>query len=175
MRFVSTISCFCVFSVLFIGLNSCGSSKESTKRPLDKSEVSRILKMNITRGDNLSLYKEVVYWLNMPHRDAGATNLGIDCSYFVGMIYKQVYNIKLERSSNDMLNRNCRKISRSRLEEGDLVFFDTQRSGRNQVSHVGVYLKDGKFAHTSTSKGVMVSSLDESFYQKTWVCGGRVR
>ncbi|HEY6913728.1 MAG TPA: NlpC/P60 family protein, partial [Paludibacter sp.] len=39
----------------------------------------------------------------------------------------------------------------------------------------GIYLKEDKFVHTSTSKGVMISSLDEDYFRKTWVCGGRVK
>ena len=55
-----------------------------------------------------------------------------------------------------------------------LVFFNTTLRG-SRINHVGIYLKDHKFIHTSTSRGVMVSSLDEDFFQKAWVCGGRVK
>jgi cell wall-associated NlpC family hydrolase len=71
-----------------------------------------------------------------------------------------------------MYDNDVHKISKSKLQEGDLVFFNTFG---NDISHVGIYLKDGKFAHTSTSKGVTVSSLNERYYQKNYRAAGRVK
>ena len=82
----------------------------------------------------------------------------------------------LARSSADMLKYNCKKVSRAKLQEGDLVFFKTGRGGKRGVpNHVGIYLKNGRFIHTSTSSGVMVSSLSEPYYTRTWLTGGRVK
>ena len=67
----------------------------------------------------------------------------------------------------------CR-VRRSKLEEGDLVFFKNARKSRT-ASHVGIYLKDYKFIHASTSDGVIVSDLREPYYDKTWLAGGRFR
>ena len=58
--------------------------------------------------------------------------------------------------------------------EGDLVFFSSRKS-RRKVAHVGIYLKDGKFVHASTSQGVIVSSLNEPYYRTHWISGGKVR
>ena len=60
------------------------------------------------------------------------------------------------------------------MREGDLVFFTSNRSGK-KVAHVGIYLKDGKFIHASTSQGVIVSNLKERYYTQYWLCGGRVK
>ena len=74
------------------------------------------------------------------------------------------------------LLRVCgKKVSRSKLQEGDLVFFRTGSGKKKVPNHVGIYLKNGKFIHTSTSKGVMVSSLSEPYYTRTWITGGRVK
>ena len=70
--------------------------------------------------------------------------------------------------------KESNKIARRNLREGDLVFF-TSRSSRKKVAHVGIYLKDGKFIHASTSQGVIVSSLKEKYYTQHWLCGGRVK
>jgi len=92
-------------------------------------------------------------------------------------VYKNVYNKTLERNSADMLHKNCKKVSKGKLKEGDLVFFNTSSKSRSDsnISHVGIYLKENKFLHASTSKGVNVSDLDDDYYRKTWVCGGRVK
>ena len=84
--------------------------------------------------------------------------------------------LTLIRSLADMLKYNCKKVSRAKLQEGDLVFFKTGRGGKRGVpNHVGIYLKNGRFIHTSTSSGVMVSSLSEPYYTRTWLTGGRVK
>jgi probable lipoprotein NlpC len=163
--------------LLIIGVlaSSCRTSKQNNSYQLNEKEVSRALNLPITKRDNLHLYREAALWLNTPHRDGGSSKSGIDCSYLAYIIYKDVYNKQIERNSNDILKKNCDKIGKYRLQEGDLVFFNTLNKGRSGVSHVGVYLKDGKFIHASTSKGVMVNDLDEDYYKKTWVCAGRVR
>ncbi|WP_286076278.1 C40 family peptidase, partial [Parabacteroides goldsteinii] len=61
------------------------------------------------------------------------------------------------------------------LQEGDLVFFKTGGGKKKTPNHVGIYLKNGKFIHTSTSRGVMVSSLSEPYYTRSWITGGRVK
>jgi probable lipoprotein NlpC len=55
-------------------------------------------------------------------------------------------------------------IGKSQLRAGDLVFFKTGRT----VRHVGVYLEDGRFLHASTSQGVMISGLDESYWKSAY-------
>ncbi|MGV8137023.1 MAG: C40 family peptidase [Mangrovibacterium sp.] len=99
----------------------------------------------------------------------------MDCSGLVLNAYQQVYSKKLYRSASGMLYDNCRKIHRGNLCEGDLVFFRVGKGRKRMVNHVGIYLKENRFIHASTSAGVIVSSLDEPYYRKTWVAGGRVR
>lgn len=158
---------------LIILLFSC-----STTRNIEKKQIKEVydkLGLNIDRNDNFALYKEAASWLHVPHVDGGTSRSGTDCSFLVYSIYKTVYNKTIERNSTAMLNKSCRKIGRNVLKEGDLVFFNTSSKSRSYVSHVGIYLKDNKFLHSSTSKGVNVSDLNEEYYRKVWVCGGRVK
>lgn len=161
--------------VLF--LSACGSSRQQISLPADfkgPRELSRLYGVKLTPNDNIFLYNEGAKWLGTPHRTGGSTRRGVDCSGFVAIIYREIYGKRLARSSGDILKQNCNKISRSRLQEGDLVFFNTNANRKKTPSHVGIYLKDGRFIHTSTSKGVMVNSLNEPYYKKTWLTGGRV-
>ena len=159
-----------VFALFFVG---CSSSRR-LERQLHR-EVYASLGMEEGRKDNFALYKEAASWLNTPHNEGGLTRSGIDCSGLTYMVYKNVYGKTLERSSAKMMKTNCQKISKRRLREGDLVFFNTAGKRSSVINHVGIYLKNNKFVHTSTSKGVMINSLDENYFQKTWICGGRVR
>ncbi len=168
---------FCTFLLFCIFLSSCGSKKKVVlpagfKGP---NELSRLYGVKLTPNDNIYLYNEGAKWLGTPHRMGGNTRKGVDCSGFVVIMYREIYGKQLSRSSADILKKDCRKISRSKLSEGDLVFFRTDGSRKKTPNHVGIYLKNGRFIHTSTSRGVMVSSLSEPYYIRTFITGGRVK
>ena len=166
----------CLTLLLFF-ISSCGTRRYETIYTPPPANATRTLStrygIQLTQRDNHTLYNTVAQWLGTPHRNGGSTMRGTDCSGFVGNIYRTVYKKNLARNSADILRLNCRRISRQNLREGDLVFFATGRT--KKVTHVGVYLKDGKFAHASTSSGVIISNLSEDYYRKRWVSGGSVR
>jgi lipoprotein Spr len=76
-----------------------------------------------------------------------------------------VYNLPAPRTAQEQYNKG-RKLSDSRIERGDLVFFRNVRG--KGVDHVGVYLGDGKFAHATESAGVVISNLNEDYYRKRY-------
>lgn len=141
------------------------------KRVEKSSKTKNALGLEYSASDNNALYEAINSWLGVPYKYGGTDRNGIDCSAFVGTIYKQVYGVTLNRTANDML-RNVTLIAKSKLREGDIVFF-TNRNGK--VSHVGIYLKEGLFAHASTSNGVSVSRLDDTYWQKHFYKGGQVK
>ncbi len=177
-----------IFTLSALILFSCKSNKEvaQTRRPIERKEktparvvpsetkpTSTVKKQSIdiplTPKDNKVLYNVVEKWLGTPHVTGGCSTSGIDCSCFVINVYKEVYKIDLYRSSADML-QNITLVERDELKEGDIVFF---KVGSKQVNHVGIYLKEEYFAHTSTSKGVMISKLTEPYWNKYFFTGGR--
>ena len=168
-----------LYILFLLLLSSCGSRRATVILPSDfkgPKELSRLYGIRITSDDNIYLYNEGAKWLGVPHRMGGLTKRGVDCSAFVAIVFREVYGKQLSRSSADMLKYDCRKVSRTKLQEGDLVFFRTGGRGKKNVpNHVGIYLKNGRFIHTSTSSGVMVSSLSEPYYLRTWLSGGRVK
>ncbi|MGR5590648.1 C40 family peptidase [Peptoniphilus grossensis] len=96
---------------------------------------------------------------------------GYDCSGLVYSIYCNELGISLPRSSASQSTFG-KQVSKSDLQEGDLVFFNTTGNG---VSHVGIYVGDGKFIHASSGQGkVMTSSLTEGYYQDRFVNATRV-
>ena len=173
-----SVSAFNPFRCVLLGSIALVMVGCSTTRLVERKqhkEVYDALWLVEGRRDNFALYTEAASWLHVPHMDGGSSRSGTDCSFLVYSIYKTVYNKTLERNSAAMLHKNCRRISRCRLREGDLVFFNTFGSSKSNITHVGIYLKNNKFVHTSTQKGVNVSDLDEAYYLKAWVCGGRVK
>lgn len=143
-------------------------------RPVENPSSARgsnPLGLSYSAEDNMQLYEAINSWLGVPYKYGGTDRNGIDCSAFVGAIYKQVYGISLNRTANDM-TRDVTFVSKAQLREGDLVFFT---NSKGKVSHVGIYLKDELFAHSSTSNGVSVSRLDNTYWKKHFYKGGRVK
>ena len=166
------IRCVVLCGLVFL-LFGCNTTRHIEKR--QTKEVYESLGLRVDRNDNLSLYKEATTWLHVRHVDGGTSRNGTDCSFLVYSLYKTVYHKTIERNSAAMLTHNCKRIDRNQLKEGDLVFFSTGGTSKSYVNHVGIFLKGTKFLHSSTSKGVIVSDLEEAYYRKTWVCGGRVK
>jgi hypothetical protein len=158
-------------AVLFL-FSSCAVSRSAAEE--ERAALSKRLGIEITKKDNIKLYRQVSSWLGVKYRYGGTTRNGVDCSAFVGAIYKDVYGIKLHRSAEDIYLNDCKRIRQGRLKEGDLVFFRTDDKRKKRPNHVGIYLKKGKFAHASTSKGVEVNSLEKEHFQKAFIKGGRI-
>ena len=104
----------------------------------------------------------------------GGTNLnkGVDCSGFVYSVYKN-FGISLNRSSYQMVNNGV-EVSKSNLQAGDLVFFNS--GGDSRISHVGIYCGDGTYVHSTDGKayGVTVTDLNSGYSAKTYVTARRV-
>lgn len=160
---------------LLLGLYSCGSSQKVLYNPVEIEQLSQALRIPINNDDpNIPLYAEASLWLGVPYRYGGNTKAGSDCSGFVWRVYRRVYGKNLERSSGDQAKKDTHKVGKGALKAGDLVFFRTSRKSK-KIDHVGIFLKDGYFVHASTTRGVIVSHLDEDYYKRTWQKGGRVK
>jgi len=167
------------FLTLVCFLSSCHSSR-SFYKDVDMRELARAglaLGFDIEEHDNWRLMVESAKWLGVPYKYGGNTKSGVDCSGFTTAIYKTVYNKKLHRRSVDQYTEDCRKVSRTGLASGDLVFFVTSSDSKSakNINHVGIYLKGSKFIHASTSRGVVVDDLNSTYYVKNWVAGGHVK
>lgn len=117
------------------------------------------------------LYGFIDDWMGVPHRTGGSDRRGLDCSAFVELVMRDVYDKRVPRVSKDMAEHIKRKYERQ-LKEGDLVFFSF---GRRNIDHVGIYLQNHKFVHVSTSKGVIISDLRDPWYYKYFTRAGTVR
>lgn len=111
-------------------------------------------------------------WYGVPYRFGGTTRNGIDCSAFVQELYGNVYQMSVRRTSREQFATSEYVKNHKELEEGDLVFFKIRT---RDISHVGVYLGDGKFVHASQSRGVVISDLDHVYWKKYYVGGGKIR
>lgn len=167
---------YLILSTFLLGLVFIFSSCRTSAPRLDYKALARasiLLGVDINLEDNHKLYLEAAEWIGVPYRGGGESKRGTDCSGFTYQIFKKVYRMQVPRNTED-LKKACSKVAKRNLREGDLVFFSSNRS-RKKVAHVGIYLKNGKFVHASTSRGVIVSKLNEAYYTKHWISGGRIR
>ncbi|MDU5969725.1 MAG: NlpC/P60 family protein [Finegoldia magna] len=98
--------------------------------------------------------------------------VGFDCSGLTSYLYNKVCGISLYRNSAAQSN-NGYPVSKNNLKQGDLLFFSTNGSG--SISHVGIYVGNGKMIHASTpSTGVIISDIDSNYYSDTFVTARRI-
>jgi len=186
--------------LLSLALASCGTSKRTTtsktiivnkegtpnrtkKKAIAKDKKNIVITTTeadevITEDSNTETLKEIIKhaesFEGTRYKFGGTTDKGMDCS---GLIFTafQKENVVLPRISRDMATRGV-EINLNEALEGDLVFFKT--SSRNRINHVGLVTKIKNdviyFIHASTSRGVIISTLDESYWKKAFVAIRRV-
>lgn len=163
---------------------SCGSSKKvasknkSGKKTVAKSENLRSLDSKfdgkVSKSIN-SILKDAEKYIGTPYKFGGNTSSGFDCSGFTVKVFEE-NDFKLPRRSSDQAESG-NKIDIKEVKPGDLLFFAT--AGGSRVSHVGIVHDIGgdgevKFIHASTSKGVIISSLNETYWNKAYLHAQRV-
>ncbi len=117
-----------------------------------------------------ALVEEAAGWIGTPYLYGGTTRAGADCSGLVMEVYREVCGVKLPRSSAAQ-SRWCAPVEPEKMQPGDLVFFSADSE---QVSHVGMFIGDGRMIHASSSRGVMVSALDNPYWLSRFYSIGRV-
>ncbi len=102
-------------------------------------------------------------WQGTPYQYGGLSPNGIDCSGFVYLTFKNSLGTIIPRTTRAQ-SRQGKVILQNKLQVGDLVFFNTKKATR----HVGIYIGDKEFIHASTSRGVMISRLDNPYWQSAY-------
>lgn len=100
-------------------------------------------------------------WKGTPYHFGGSSHRGIDCSAFVMKMYRQVFHQDLPRTTLGQVKLG-RRIRKDHAKLGDLVFFKTGRNER----HVGIYLSNGDFMNSASSRGVSISNLHHVFWKR---------
>lgn len=164
--------------VAAVAMTSCRSSKKaasSTGRATQKVDYAKMKHDVESRYYSIDaidrLIDEATRWIGVPYRYGGTEKRGVDCSGLTSQVFLKILDVKMPRSSREQ-QQWCQHINRDKLRPGDLVFFATG-SNPNRVSHVGIYIGNGDMIHASSSRGVIVSNLDEKYYTRTYHSSGR--
>jgi len=181
-----------ILTCLVAALGSCKSKKNSVvsngsgqknqgKNPTTKTAAPQktithtewytVLGVTNEERKKNKLYHFINDWYGVPYKYGGCQKTGVDCSCFANILYEEVYEKKISRMSLEIF-KAADKISMDDVKEGDLLFF---KISGNTISHIGVYLTKNYFIHSSTSKGVMLSSVEEAYYKKFLYCAGRLK
>ena len=139
--------------VLQIVLSSCGSSRKATSVASTKSKLET----------QYQQYKGIKY------KYGGVDKRGFDCSGFTQTIYSNAFSIQLPRTTEAM-SKLGKKISKRKLKPGDLIFFRPSRRYR----HVGIFIGNNTFIHSSTSKGIIKSKLNNPYWKKKYKFAKRI-
>ncbi|MBN2646539.1 MAG: C40 family peptidase [Thiotrichales bacterium] len=115
------------------------------------------------------LMQHFTEWERTPYRLGGRSKRGVDCSAFVQIAFHQTFEFDLPRTTAEQM-RVGKKVSRSQLQVGDMVFFKTG----SRTYHNGIYIGNLQFMHASTSKGVVISELTETYWDKRFYTARRV-
>ena len=154
-----------------------GPDVNASKKSFDETNASQvqlkyasILNVSAEQLTNKKLLLDIDYWWGTKYCLGGSTEDCTDCSAFTQNLMREVYAINIPRTAREQYD-NSDHIKKDELQEGDLVFFQTYR---HQISHVGVYIANNKFAHASVSNGVMISDLDDPYWKQRYAAAGRV-
>ncbi|WP_314591088.1 C40 family peptidase [Paenibacillus terrigena] len=123
-----------------------------------------------TFASEVRLESEVNQVLGTPYLWGGTTVAGFDCTGFILYVLKKFNVTDLPRTSQSQAKVGT-PVAKKNLRTGDLVFFDTLGTG---VSHAGIYIGDNQFAHSSSSKGVRISKLSDTYYKDRYITARRV-
>jgi len=138
------------------------ASIANTNDVIKRSAIENAIRHSKTIDNILS---EAESYLGTPYRYGGTSRSGIDCSAFVLSVFGAAAGVDLPRVAAQQSNEGD-SVEKAELQKGDLVFFSHKGS---RISHVGIVedvTPEGevKFIHAATSKGVMVSSLDDNYW-----------
>jgi hypothetical protein len=143
-------------------LQGCGPKVQVVYIPREKRTVSGEIQ-GVNKETVLLLKRHYERWRGTPYVNGGMSPAGIDCSGFTVLAYRDVFDLPLPRTAGEQAGSG-REVERAALQPGDLVFFNTGLWNK----HVGIYLADDQFIHASLSRGVTISSLDDSYWQEKY-------
>ena len=170
MKKLLLLLCLIAPSIFAQELLTTSDTGESFIIQYKKEYLSQEVGFQLDPGANIMLYDTISTWLGTPYQYAGNCEKGVDCSGFVTVLFNRVYGKKIGARNSAEIYEKLTHVKKDDIKEGDLVFFKTSR---RRISHVGLYLGNNKFVHASTSNGVIISNLDETYYKNRYAGAGR--
>lgn len=159
-----------LFTFIITGCSTKDSyiySKKNTNLPYPSASLQKTLQEK--QHLKVNLYDFYSQWKGVRYKFGGNSKRGIDCSALIQKAYKHKLNINLPRTTLQQVKLG-KTVKKHELQTGDLIFFRTGKNSR----HAGIYMNNGKFMHASTSKGVIISKLNNPYFKKHYWKSKRV-
>jgi len=171
MPFRSTppITYFIFLLTLLATMTGCSSIRHDTSARVHVIKTSRAVDFRNNNAVKSRLLKQYDEWHKTPYKTGGLSRRGIDCSGFTYITFRSKLGCNIPRTT-ELQVKTGERVARNNLRAGDLVFFQTSLF----YNHVGIYLGDAKFLHASSSKGVIISSLNENYWKQRYWTARRV-
>ncbi|BBB25874.1 NlpC/P60 family protein [Amphritea japonica] len=140
-----------IILMLILCLSGCAAQPQRIAQPEVMSAEGAEVRQRL-----LVQYQE---WQGVPYRLGGTDKRGVDCSAFTQLTFREQLGVELPRTTVDQVKQG-KQVSLALIKPGDLLFYRSSI----KVRHVGIYLGEGQFLHASTSRGVMISELDNPYW-----------
>lgn len=151
------------------------STKSKYLTPAERKQYAALLNVSVDSLGNEKLYAAITKWIDTPYQWGGSSLDGVDCSSLTQQIYYEVYGKEIPRTSVEQFYFDTRAQFKNQkyLKEGDLLFFRL-RYQDEIVSHVGIYLQNGKFLGSNAPRGVEIADLDTAYWRDKYVASARL-
>ncbi|PKF50728.1 NlpC/P60 family protein [Enterovibrio nigricans] len=161
MRRFYSATFFCFGGIFLSGCVTPPASLGTTVAPSPQKNIEhdQTEDLVILKNVNYALNQYFDEWKGTPYRWGGSNKKGIDCSAFTQQAYHAIFEHSLPRTTTQQV-KNGKKVALTNANYGDLVFFKTG----SRRYHVGIYIGEREFMHASTSKGVIISTLDNPYW-----------
>ena len=148
--------------------------KHAQRIALAKAHAKKVGKTyKLTEVDKKQLLEDAKYYKGGKYVWGGTTPQGFDCSGYVQYLYKK-HKVNLPRTAWAQSKKGL-NVGKQDLKKGDLLFFLTDKKRGIPVTHVGIYIGDGKFIHAaSKKKGIIISPIHSGYYASKFVSAKRV-
>ena len=146
------------------------SDRNKLKDFLDDGAGRKINTYNVRAGEIISTAQE---YLGVPHCIGGTTHRCMDCSGLLVTVFGR-HNISLPHNSEEQARYGKIIANKNKLIKGDMVFFIKSYRTNRFITHSGIYVGGNKFIHTSSSKGVTITSLRDPWWNDKFIFGTRI-
>ncbi len=154
-----------ILIILILSLTGCVTHPRYRTGGFETRPEVKHLDGSPTTSENIKFGLILQSYLGKPYKGKSKYEDGLDCSHFTRSAFKK-YNGTILPQTAALQYASGKEIHFRHIRYGDLVFFNTVKK---KVSHVGVYIGNRQFIHASTSRGVIVSHLDEKYWSKRYV------
>ena len=160
-------------ALIMAAMSACSSGKSVRRGKVPAVDARTYISGHHLSKKQSRMIEEACTWIGTPYKYGGAEKgEGTDCSGLVLRLYLDMTEIKLPRNSAKQAEF-CKRLKEKDVRACDLVFFATGKDPK-KVSHVGLMLDSENFIHSSSGKGVIITRLDNPWWQPRILGYGRV-